>query len=187
MAEAAAPEVSPPAAVAGGGQKTGLLVGVTVAGAVLGLVVGLVIGPMIVARQQSGATIVEGDSTSRAEGHGAGGTGAEETAHGGAGGANKRVVELSNVIVNPAGTQGTRFLMTSVAIAVASEEAQKLLSEREVELRDRITSILESYTLAQLTMPGARDSLKARIGVAVSGMLGPKTSFRVFLPQFVIQ
>ncbi len=50
-----------------------------------------------------------------------------------------------------------------------------------------MTSILESQTMAQLTMPGARDSLKAKIAQAAGTIVGPKVSLKVFLPQFVIQ
>ena len=42
------------------------------------------------------------------------------------------------------------------------------LTQEEAEfLRDRITTILETMSMADLTAPGARDSLKARIGVMV--------------------
>ena len=102
-------------------------------------------------------------------------------------GGEKKLVQLSNIIVNPAGSQGSRFLMTSVAISVGSEEAQKALSDRQVELRDKITTILETQTMAQLTMPGERDSLKAKIAAMAQAVVGPKVALRVFLPQFVIQ
>jgi flagellar FliL protein len=97
------------------------------------------------------------------------------------------MVELENIIVNPAGSQGNRFLMTSVAFAVADEQGQKRLDESKVELRDKVTGVLESMTMAQLTAPGARDTLKARIAAMAGGMLGPKATVKVFLPQFVIQ
>ncbi|HXW97622.1 MAG TPA: flagellar basal body-associated FliL family protein [Gemmatimonadales bacterium] len=182
MAEtAAAPPLEAPAAA--GGKKLGMIAALTFGGALLGgLVAAFLVAPKILAHRMPAAA--HGDSLAApAQG--------DSTAHtsegkGGEGGESK-FVQLSNIIVNPAGSQGTRFLMTSVAIAVANDEAQKVLKEREVELRDRITSILETETMAQLTAPGARDSLKVKIAGVISAVAGPKVAFRVFVPQFVIQ
>ena len=187
MAEAAASVPAEGAAPPAGGKKAVLLVGLTLGGAVLGgLVGGLVVAPRIIARQE--AAVPQGDSVATADqaGHEGGAPDQSEAASEGSGG-EKKLVQLTNIIVNPAASQGSRFLMTSVAIATANEAARKKLSDREVELRDRITTILETQTMAQLTAPGARDSLKVKIAATVSTMIGPKVVFQVFLPQFVIQ
>jgi flagellar protein FliL len=162
-----------------GGKQAGLIGALTFVGALLGgLLASLVVAPTIIARQAP----VAAHADSAVAGVGAGeGKGSEGE------GSEKKMVELSNIIVNPAGSQGTRFLMTSVAIAVADEEAQKLLTNHEVELRDRVTSILETQTMAQLTLPGARDSLKLKIAQAAGSIVGPGVPLKVFLPQFVIQ
>ncbi len=180
MAEAAAAPAEG-AAPEGGGKKTGLIAALTFGGALLGgLVASLVVAPKIIARQQpavhADSAATEGETAE------AGGEGEHAGAEG-----EKKFVELNNIIVNPAGSQGTRFLMVSVALSVASEEAQKALREREVEMRDQVTTILEGMTMAQLTAPGIRDTLKQKIGTAAGTIVGPKTPVRVFLPQFVIQ
>jgi flagellar FliL protein len=176
MAEAAAAPAAE--AVPAPGKKTGLLIGLSLGGAVLGgLLAAFVVAPGIIARRAPPVA----DSTAAGGEHGAGegkGEGHGEPA---------KMVELENIIVNPAGSQGSRFLMTSVAFAVTDEEGQKLLGESRVELRDKVTGVLESMTMAQLTAPGARDTLKVRIALIAGEMLGPKTTVKVFLPQFVIQ
>ncbi len=185
MAEAAAAAAVPGAegVAAGGGKKAGLIAGLTFAGALLGgLVAALVVAPKIIARQAPAAP-----ADSAAKGEPAGGEKAGEGKAAEGEGGEKKMVQLANIIVNPMGSQGTRFLMTSVAISTVNEEAQKLLTDHEVELRDKITSILETQTMAQLTAPGARDTLKARIAIAAGSIVGPKVPLKVFLPQFVIQ
>ncbi|HXE56390.1 MAG TPA: flagellar basal body-associated FliL family protein, partial [Gemmatimonadales bacterium] len=97
-----------------------------------------------------------------------------------------RLVMLDNIIVNPAGSRGTRFLMASVALEVADEELQRRLAEQDVQLRDAVTSLLERQTMESLTLPGARDSLKRHIAAAVAPFVGDRR-LRVYLPQFVIQ
>lgn len=184
MAEAAAPAATVEGPAQGGGKKKiGLIWIATFAGALLGgLTAGFVVAPRLIGRSEPGPAA--GDSTA-----GLGRDSGSATKGEGEGGSARaqKLVELANVVVNPAGTQGTRFLMTSVAIAVPTEEAQKALSERQAELRDRITTILESETMAQLTAPGARDSLKLKIAAVVSTIAGPRVAVRIFLPQFVIQ
>lgn len=185
MADAAAAAPAPEAAAAGAGKKAGLIGILTFVGALAGgLLASFVIAPKIIARQAPAA--VAGDSAAAGESKGEGEAGGE--AKGGEGeGGEKKMVELANIIVNPAGSQGSRFLMASVAVSIASEDAQKVLTDHEVEFRDKVTSILETQTMAQLTMPGARDSLKIKIAQAAGTIVGPKVPLKVFLPQFVIQ
>jgi flagellar FliL protein len=177
---AAAPVQSAEVAAPPAGSKVGLIGALTFVGALAGgLIASLVVAPSIIARQSPAAAHADSAAAESGDkGEGKGGEGA---------GSEKKMVELANIIVNPAGSQGTRFLMASVAISVASEEAQKILSDHEVELRDRVTSILEAQTMAQLTMPGARDSLKVKIAQAAGVIVGPKVPLKVFLPQYVIQ
>lgn len=173
MADAAA-AVPAAAAVAPGGRKTGLLVGLTLGGAVLGgLVASLVIAPRIIARGATGAAADSASAHTPA---------VPEPVPG-----ERRVLELNNIIVNPAGSQGSRFLMTTVAFAVPGEKAFQLLESQEIEVRDRVIAVLENRTMAQLTAPGARDSLKVQIAAVAAALVGPNVPVQVYLPQFVIQ
>lgn len=118
-----------------------------------------------------------------ADSHSGGGGGG---GHGGDGGGAGNLVELDNIIVNPAGTQGMRFLMATVALDV-SEETVTALRENEMRLRDRVNSVLEAQTMAMLTAPGARDSLKTLIAVALAEFLEGEGHPRIYIPHFVIQ
>lgn len=155
------------------------MVGAAVGGIALGgALAAFVLAPKIIAKQApvgAEAAAAEGEQGKEGE-------------HGGEGGGEPaKMVTLDNIIVNPAGSQGNRFLMTSVAFGVADEALQKKLDESKVELRDKVTGVLEGMSMAQLTAPGARDSIKVHITEVVGEMLGPKADVKVFLPQFVIQ
>lgn len=180
MAEANAAAIPAEGAAPTGARKKGLVPILIVSGAVLGgVMASLLVAPRIIARIDARAAHDSAGSAPEAGSEGATG----EHAAGG----EAKLVELENIIVNPAGSQGTRFLMTTVVVSVPNDQLQKQLAERKVELRDQVTTILEGQTMTQLTAPGARDSVKARVAVAVAGIIGPRVPVRIFVPQFVIQ
>ena len=94
---------------------------------------------------------------------------------------------IDNVIVNPAGSDGTRFLMASVAYEIPDDPSEQALHAHEVQMRDDVIGVLETMTMQQLTAPHARDSIKVHLLVLARRILGPQTPIDVYMPQFVIQ
>ncbi len=148
--------------------------GAAVVAAGLGIVLGLlVLGPKAVAMRSGAPAAKESEGQ-----HGKkGGKEGEKTA----------VFRLDNLIVNPAGSGGTRFLLASVAIEVPDERLQARLRDRDFQVRDAVISVLERETIDEVSSPGARDSIKARIGRVVRPMVGRNVPMQVYLPQFVLQ
>jgi flagellar FliL protein len=97
------------------------------------------------------------------------------------------IYQIENIIVNPAGEEGNRFLMATVAFEVPLSEHEHHLREQDVRVRDKVLSILETQTMEMLTMPGARDSLKQKLSDAVWPMVPDAEWMGVYLPQYVIQ
>jgi flagellar FliL protein len=94
---------------------------------------------------------------------------------------------LENIVVNPAGTDGMRFVMVSFALKVDDPALEASLIERELEVRDVVSSTLERQTLDMLTSPHARDSLRVLVADAVAQFLPDGVDVRVLVPRFVIQ
>ena len=109
----------------------------------------------------------------------------KEKKHGGKEG-EPTVFKLENVIVNPAGTQGSRFLMATIAIESDDPKVDALLRSNDIAIRDRVISVLEYQTMETLTRPGARDSIKSQLAEAIAPF-AEDAELRVYLPQFVIQ
>lgn len=149
-----------------------------VLGLVLGLAVGgalgvLVTGPLVVRRiAEPPAEVVEGEKRGRRE--------AADTTPG-------AVHTLDNLIVNPAGTQGTRFLVVSVALEVDRPETVTALVSRDAEVRDAVLKVLGGKTVADLSDVEKREVLKDEIGAAVTALMKGGEIRRLYLPQFVIQ
>lgn len=149
----------------------------TIAGGVVGV---LVIGPKLTARQAMQAGLEAEPKEEKEE--------AKEEGHEGEKGGEKGpMLKLDNLIVNPSGSQGSRFLMVSVAIETTSGDQDEKLRAQEPQIRDVIIALLEKQTMEQLSEPGIRDTLKAQLSDTISAIAGTKTKLKVFLPQFVIQ
>ena len=148
----------------------------TVAGGVVGA---MVVAPTLVARSHKTAGLA--DST-EAEGD------KKEGEHGeGKGGERGPMFKIDNLIVNPAGSQGSRFLMVSVAVETSDAKLEEELRAREPQIRDVVISMLERQSMESLSQPGIRDTLKIQLSDTISVIAGTRSKLKVFLPQFVIQ
>lgn len=166
-----------------------VVVGALAAGGALGAIL---VGPrMVAARSTSGAEAPEKPGEHAKEEKGKGGHGKEEKKKGGHGekekGGKAVLYKIENLIVNPAGTNGTRFLMAGIAFELSDDKEEETMREREVEIRDVVISTLERQTLETLTRPGARDSLKAELLRAIVPVVDGIEVSKVYLPQFVLQ
>lgn len=147
-----------------------------VGGLCVGVGAGFLVGPRVAAMRSA-------PHPAAAEGEAA----AEES--GGEEGESKpdRYYRLENLVVNPSGSLGSRFLLVTVVFDIPKAEQRARLETRDAEVRDRITSTIASLTLEALGAPRARDSLKVLLAAAVAPLLDAGTAVRVFFPQYVIQ
>lgn len=94
---------------------------------------------------------------------------------------------LDNLVLNPAGSGGTRFLMVSAAFELKDAGAEQIMKDHEAEVRDRILALLGKKTVEELTDPAQREPIKREVLAAVLPVFPKNTVLKVFFPQFVIQ
>jgi flagellar FliL protein len=94
---------------------------------------------------------------------------------------------VNDLIVNPAGTNGTRFLLTTVGVEVASAQAKAELAGKEIQVRDALISILTSKSLDQLGRMEQREVLRKEIAQRVGEMLTSGKPQNVYFGKFIIQ
>jgi flagellar FliL protein len=97
------------------------------------------------------------------------------------------VYVVKDLIVNPAGTNGLRFLLTTIGLEVTSEETVKELEKRDVQIHDSIIGILTGKTLPELDDASSRDSLKVSIKDQVNKELVTGSVINVYFSKFIIQ
>jgi flagellar basal body-associated protein FliL len=94
---------------------------------------------------------------------------------------------LDNIVMNPSGAGGQRFLLLSVAYQLKGPEAQAKLKSHDAEIRDLVQRVVGMRTIEQLSDLTQRDQLKADVAKATEEVIGKKSVKKVFFPQFVIQ
>jgi flagellar basal body-associated protein FliL len=94
---------------------------------------------------------------------------------------------VENMVVNPAGSQGMRLLLTSIAIDVGDDT--RMIDEivaAELDLRGRFIHVFGRRTVSELSDVNLREEIKIELKRVTEDVLGKRVQ-RVFLPQFVLQ
>lgn len=97
------------------------------------------------------------------------------------------VYKVENLVLNPAQSGGTRFLIATLALEVADSSTTEVMKNRDSEVRDAVLRVLGAKTVVELADMASRHLLKQELQVAVDSVFGGKLVSAVYLPQFVIQ
>jgi flagellar FliL protein len=135
--------------------------------------------PAVAVAEESAAPAAEGGEKGK-EGGKEGKEGNKE------GGAN---YEFSNMVVNLAGTMGTRYLKTSFVVTAAEKNAniKGLFEGQKAKFTDITLNVLSSLTLADLEEPGAKNVLREKLTAAYNQAFGKRVVDQVYFSDFVIQ
>ncbi|HVP07733.1 MAG TPA: flagellar basal body-associated FliL family protein [Candidatus Acidoferrum sp.] len=97
------------------------------------------------------------------------------------------VYAIKDIVVNPAGTGGTRFLSVSFGFDVRSKELAAAMEQREPLVRDVLITILSSKTVAELTDPKQKEIMRLQIRKRLSQVLQTEDLAGVYYTDFVLQ
>lgn len=95
--------------------------------------------------------------------------------------------EFQNVVVNLAGTMGTRYLKTSFMVTGADAGIRGIFEAAKPKLTDVTLNVLSSLTLADLEEPGAKNVIREKLVTAYNQALGRRVAEQVYFSDFVIQ
>ena len=175
-----------PAAAAGAAPSSKLpLLMVVGVGLLVGAGIGaFVAGPAIAARLHGAPAATAGEHAAKAEVA----KGGHDSKDGKEGKENAKVLRVvDNLILNPAGTDGSRYLMLTAAFELKDAAADELLKARDAELRDLIISRLGLKSVEELTDMTKREGIKSEMLAIITPLFPPGTVKKVYFPQFVIQ
>lgn len=193
-----APSVPAPAAKSGGGFKAMLpaLLAIVLAPAATFAVISFVLMPRMEAGLKaaldgadahppaaSGAT-EKGSGEHAAPAKPSSKSGA--SAHGGAV-AEGNSYRFENVVVNLAGTMGTRYLKVAFLVTGEKADVGARFGAARPQLGDVTLAVLSSLTLSDLEESGSKNLIRERLLAAYNQALGGKVVDNLYFSEFVVQ
>ena len=109
---------------------------------------------------------------------------------------------IEDLVVNPAGTNGTRYLSASIGLeyarVIGSEKSTETsgghgaaaaggMGNKEPVIRDILIAILTSKNIGQLSSAEGKEALRAEIMEKVNHEVAPDTVYKVYLVDYVLQ
>jgi flagellar FliL protein len=102
--------------------------------------------------------------------------------------AKKVSVPFNKLLVNIAGTMGSRYLLVSVTVVGNGGETFKAkMTENDAALRDMAMGALANKTLADLEKPGARNLIRTELINGFNNVLGDNAVQEIYITEFGIQ
>lgn len=99
----------------------------------------------------------------------------------------KEVYLVENLLVNPNGTSGKRYLSTSIGLEVVSAVAKEELAGKDLQVRDLLISILSARTVTQLTSSTEREQMRREIQARLNQLLEGNKLSAVYFVDYVMQ
>jgi flagellar FliL protein len=125
-----------------------------------------------------------GKEPAKASEHGAG----KESGHGGAkSGGARPTFQLSKVLVNVAGSAGSRYLIANYTLVGSSGDFKGKLEERKDQLLDVAIGVMGAKTITDLEKPGARNLIRNELMAAWNNALGGSVVKEIYITEFAIQ
>lgn len=185
--EAAA--AAPPAAPAGGGMKAWLPVAIALVGAPAATwaTVEFVLLPRLQKKIAAAPATADAGGAVAAE-PAKPAPSSKPAGKEGKGGGMPASYEFQNVVVNLAGTMGTRYLKTSFVVTAAGGiDIRSIFDGSKPRLTDVTLNVLSSLTLADLEEPGAKNIIREKLVSAYNQAIGRKVADQVYFSDFVVQ
>lgn len=128
------------------------------------------------------------EAPAAAEGHGKEGKEGKE-GHGkeGKGGANNATYEFENVVVNLAGTMGTRYLKTGFLVTGTDKSLRSTFENNKPKMVDVTINVLSSLSLADLEEAGSKNLIREKLIGAYNQAFGKKLVEQIYFSDFVVQ
>lgn len=169
-------------------KKYGMYAGIVIVAVVAAYFVTLkVVKPMLADSDDATTEVAEESHEEEAkEEHGSSSN--EESGHGSEGEvASESVFMIRDIIVNPAGTGGTRFLSASIGFETNKPGMAAFMISREPIIRDALVTILSSQSISELSDFKQREKLRKLIRLRVQRILKTEDLGAVYFTEFVLQ
>ncbi|OIR18780.1 flagellar basal body-associated protein FliL [mine drainage metagenome] len=95
--------------------------------------------------------------------------------------------EFTNIVVNLAGTMGTRYLKTSFLVTSKDPHLREIFIREKPKLIDVTINVLSSLTLADLEEAGSKNIIREKLVQSYNQALGRPIADQIYFSDFVVQ
>jgi|SRR5579872_4538005 len=106
---------------------------------------------------------------------------------GGERGTSKVTVQLQKILVNVAGTMGTRYLMSSMTLVGSGPDFKDKIEGNRDQLMDLATGAMSTKTIADLEKPGSRNLIRTELLNTFNNALGGPVIKEIYITELAIQ
>ena len=99
----------------------------------------------------------------------------------------RQSVTLNKLLVNVAGTMGSRYLLVSATLLGDGSDFSAQVAQHEAQLRDMASGILNTKTIADLEKPGARNLIRGELLAGFNTIMGASAVREIYFTEFAIQ
>ena len=95
--------------------------------------------------------------------------------------------ELEELIVNPAETNGQRFLVVELSLELYDKAHSELIDEKQQEIKHNMLEVLSSRTVIQLTQLKEREKLREELVDVTNDAIGQRSVRNLYYTRYVMQ
>jgi len=97
------------------------------------------------------------------------------------------IIDMSDITVNLADTDESRFLRAKIKLEVQGEANQLKVNERMVQINDLVITILSGKKFNEIRTPQGKYELKEELVFRINRAIGEKTIANLYFTDFVSQ
>ena len=95
--------------------------------------------------------------------------------------------QIENIIINPAQSNGERYLILSLTVELDDGSALGTLERKNAEVQDRINTTVSNFNSRELSKLEYRDTVKKQLGIVINEVIGKKSVRNLFFTKYVLQ
>jgi flagellar basal body-associated protein FliL len=100
---------------------------------------------------------------------------------------NQNIYMLNDLVINPAASNGSRYVAMSIGLGVTEEKALEELQNREIQVRDAVNMLLSQKTLGKFIDIKERGALKQEILETINDKMVDYKVESIYFTEYVIQ
>ena len=95
--------------------------------------------------------------------------------------------QMDKIIVNPADTDGERYLLVQMSLELANKDDEALVKKNNAKIRNDLIRYLSSQTIPQLQGVEGKEYLRAKLVKIINRDIGKRSVRNLYYTKYVMQ